>query len=112
MPDISTSIISAPLAPTGFQTTQQFPISITAENVTFAWDELAPSGITVQYYELNIFPASLSQTSDILASPFVVSLTPYITHTASLTAVNCVGRSPTIALETGKNLHVYIHTYV
>ena len=99
----SESIISVPLTPTGFRSTNQIPISLLAKNVTFVWDTPAPSGRAVQYYELTLSPEPLTPTNDIRASTFEVSLTSYTTHTASLTAVNCAGRSLPITIKVGKS---------
>lgn len=91
-----------PLVPTGFRSTQQFQISVDVTNITFEWD--FPPGDTVDHYELITYPNALSPSDDILTSPITVSLLPYRIHTATLTAVNCIGKSLPITTEVGKKI--------
>lgn len=93
-------MFSVPPAPTGLQSAQQFQISVSKTIVTFTWKQGTISGI---HYELVLSPNPLIPLiNGTLSSPFNVTLTPYLKHSASLFARNCVGRSLPNTIQVGK----------
>lgn len=89
-----------PPAPTGFRVAQQFQISLSTTIVTFMWDQGTNDGIR---YELAASPNPLvSVMNGTLRSPYNVTLVPFKIHSASLFAINCVGRSLPSTIQVGK----------
>ena len=105
-------ILSAPLQPIGFRISKTHVISDERAVITLVWFTQGADESLPQSFELTVTPQPLVPFGNIISSPFNVTVSPQYPYRASLTAVNCIGRSRTIILVIGKledNDHVTYH---
>ena len=87
-------------APTGFRVMRQYQISATVTIVTFTWNQGMNDEL---HYEFAVSPNPLVPVmNSTLRSPFNVTLVPFAVYSASLFAINCVGRSLPSTRQVGK----------
>ena len=85
-----------PLTPTGFSIIMEY-YTVMDSTVTFEWDPPPGSGpeSIVDNYTIIITPTPVSHSMNnvVLYSPWNVTLNYNVEYTATITAVNCAGKS-------------------
>ena len=88
-----------PLTPTGFNFTATYPVILTT-TITFKWDRPQSPGpeSIVEYYEILLSSMMESVLYTVSSSPWNVTLDYNVNYNASITAINCAGKSNPVLL--------------
>ena len=97
----SSSLSLVPLLPTGFNITREYYTTMD-NTVMFEWDPPPGSGpeAIVDNYTITITPAPVSHpiSNVVITSPWNVTINYNVIYTATISAVNCAGDSPSLTL--------------